>query len=96
MIKEAAAIEALKAAAFYNGIDKTLTAWKELQPNNGKIIECPYEVEHDKQDEIYWMICVLLFGNYGTSPRYGWIEDIAGFRAFLDTLTEREVDVWDE
>ena len=26
------------------------------------------------QVEIIWMILVLMFGNYGTSPRTGWIE----------------------
>ena len=34
------------------------------------------------------MIAVLLFGDYGTSPRSGWITDINGFKSFIDEITK--------
>ena len=34
------------------------------------------------------MIAVEMFGSCGTSPRYGWIEDIDGFRQFCLDITE--------
>lgn len=29
---------------------------------------------NDSQFEIFWMMLVLQFGDYGTSPRSGWLE----------------------
>jgi hypothetical protein len=34
-----------------------------------------------------WMTCVEQFGDYGTSPRYGWINDLKGCRAYLLAVT---------
>ncbi len=37
---------------------------------------CGKEIDEDDyaQLQIIWMICVLLYGDYGTSPRFGWID----------------------
>lgn len=37
---------------------------------------CGEEIDEDvyAQLQIIWMICVLLYGDYGTSPRFGWID----------------------
>ena len=32
------------------------------------------DVVHDNPNSILWMVLVDMFGDYGTSPRYGWIE----------------------
>lgn len=40
------------------------------------------------QLQFVWMIGVLMFGDYGTSPRHGWIEDVDGFRAWIKRITE--------
>lgn len=40
------------------------------------------------QLEFIWMIAVMLYGEYGTSPRSGWIENIDDFTKFVDALTE--------
>ena len=40
------------------------------------------------QLQVLWMMAVCLFGGYGTSPRYGWIEDIDGFRQWCLDVTE--------
>lgn len=41
-----------------------------------------------EQFEIFWMLLVLMFGDYGTSPRYGWInhEQISDAILFIDWL----------
>ena len=41
-----------------------------------------YDVAHDNPNSILWMCLVMMFGEYGTSPRYGWItrpDDAAGW-----------------
>lgn len=47
-----------------------------------------------EQFEIFWMLLVLMFGNYGTSPRYGWInpEQIDDAVLFIDWLIEEGQD----
>lgn len=44
------------------------------------------------QMEVLWMICVQLFGDYGTSPRYGWIEKKDEFFKFIDSITKTYQD----
>lgn len=48
--------------------------------------------EEFSQFEIFWMLLVLIFGNYGTSPRYGWInhEQIDDAILFINWLLEGE------
>lgn len=43
--------------------------------------------EDKHQIQLFWMIGVCLFGNYGTSPRYGWIERWEDFCEFIDLVT---------
>lgn len=94
-------IYALNAVVWYNGIGEYILRWKDLEVTEYNFICCPlYEMRPKFSDrdysefEMIWMISVLLFGNYGTSPRSGWIEDISGFRNFIDKITEiyREVE----
>ena len=85
-------MDALRDAADYNGIDEIFKEWLKLEPNENKIITGthyghPDLSEREKGEvQIFWMLCVLMFGDYGVSPRYGWIEDIEGFREFLKSL----------
>ena len=95
-------IYALNAVVWYNGIGEYILRWKDLEVTEQDLevtehsfIKCPlYEMRLKFSDrdysvfEMIWMISVLLFGNYGTSPRSGWIEDISGFRNFIDKITE--------
>lgn len=48
--------------------------------------------EEFSQFEIFWMLLVLMFGDYGTSPRYGWInyEQIDDAILFIDWLLKGE------
>ena len=44
------------------------------------------DVIEDRLNAVIWQMLVLMFGDYGTSPRYGWIVDISGAIAYLKSL----------
>lgn len=53
------------------------------------LIQKPYdriEVHHNDKLEMLYSICVLLFGDYGTSPRSGWIENVEAFHLFINDI----------
>ena len=94
-------INALDSVTWYNGLAPIIWKWKELPVNvydfGLRQIVCPEDyASGDEYGEVFhqlqviWMICVVLFGEYGTSPRYGWIEDIEGFYKFIDDITYSE------
>ena len=39
------------------------------------------------QLQCIWIIAVSVFGDWGTSPRFGWITDVEGFREFIERIT---------
>ena len=85
--------EAVATALWYNDLLCIVESWADLQPNEHKQITEPYfDMDIDPyfkaQLQIIWMILVIMYGDYGTSPRFGWIEDINGFRAFIERLKE--------
>ena len=85
-------IQALNDVIWYNGLGDYVRQMIDLEPNKNRYILCPYYelIMDDQCLETIWMICVLLFGDYGTSPRSGWIEDVDGYRAFLKTILPEE------
>ena len=95
-------IDALNSVTWYNGLAEEIIKWKDLKIKYGHILPEWYSFEltdiEDKkgqaQLQVIWMLCVEMFGDYGTSPRFGWIEDIEGFYDFIDKITEthREVE----
>ena len=86
-------IHALNAVVWYNGIAEDILKWKKIQPSEttGYILPDYYK-KYDGQLkewlEMFWMISVMLFGDYGTSPRSGWIEKKEEFYKFIDDITE--------
>lgn len=73
----------------YNLLNEVYS-WKYLEPDDIHI-PCPvdtYGIDYwcDNLAPV-WVLCVNLFGDYGTSPRFGWIEDIDGFRRFIEIIT---------
>ena len=40
------------------------------------------------QLQIYWETAVILFGDYGTSPRRGWIEKVDEFKEWVLEITK--------
>lgn len=85
-------IVALRTALRYNGLNERVKEWAELGPNKYRVITFINQYDWKNMDEgegqlqLVWMMCVLLFGDYGTSPRFGWIEDVKGFKEFCEKL----------
>lgn len=91
-----ALIDAIKSVVWYNGYDEVIDEWMNLEPVRGNQIRCPLLDANENSAEYWqlqmlWMICVVLFGDYGTSPRFGWIEDAKGFRDFLKRIRTEEL-----
>lgn len=83
--------EAFVFALWYNGYEDEFQQWLDLKPNNDKRITCPYFDDKDYDGSLIqtmWMYCVIKYGDYGTSPRYGWIEEIDNFKNFVKQLIE--------
>ena len=91
-------IDALDSVTWYNGLAEIIVEWKnEYYFNtsanclswNWNTFES-YDLETRYQIQAIWMICVELFGDYGTSPRSGWIEleNKDNFYKFIDDITE--------
>lgn len=70
------------AAAWYNGqgddFDIVIRYLKTQRsnPNHKKTISKPQFIKSDGSTpelELFWMILVEMYGDYGTSPRSGWM-----------------------
>ena len=68
-------IDALHSIVWYEGLARDLIKLKSSKPGPaGCIFPCiPYK-DFYPELSIFWSLLVLLYGNYGTSPRVGWIE----------------------
>lgn len=83
---------ALETAIYYNGYEKVVREWSNLKPTTGENLlfrpPLDYNDYEVAQLELIWMILVVMFGDWGTSPRYGWIDNISEFINFLRQITE--------
>lgn len=71
--------EILDIITWYNGIYEPLLKLKEIisiydEDKFIHVLRPEEDIFKDEQFEIFWMMLVLQFGDYGTSPRYGWLE----------------------
>ena len=80
-------LDALDSVTWYNGHAEEIMAWKDLPKDSFGVA---YPEIDDPQIEVIWMICCVLFGDYGTSPRSGWITDVMGFHEFIDAITKTQ------
>lgn len=85
-------LDALDSVTWYNFLAEYVFKWIFIEPDDktGHIHanysgEC---IEDECQLQALWMIAVCLFGEYGTSPRSGWIENIDGFRNWCLAITK--------
>lgn len=95
-------INALDSVTWYNGLAEEIVHWKDpgyfdesadyLNWNWDRFND--FSLEMREQIEIIWTICVILFGDYGTSPRSGWIEKKEAFYEFVDEITETYRKMW--
>lgn len=92
-------LDTLNSVIWYNGIYDFLFKIKDEIEKDVGIDEVGqytlggYEDRNediDEQEEIFWMILVLLFGDYGTSPRRGWlyIQNKDGILKFLNAILQ--------
>ena len=89
--------DAIDSVTWYNGLAEIVRSWKTTCNENSGFLTPPdrygADNSHDEaQLQVIWMMCVVLFGDYGTSPRYGWISDIDGFKKFIDRITDTFVE----
>lgn len=73
---------AFYAICFYYSLEEDIIKWKE-------IVKKPYdrvEIHNDIVLGVIYSICVMLYGDYGTSPLSGWIIDVRGFYTFIDDV----------
>lgn len=90
---------ALDAITWYNELASIVLTWAALPTDKYGYIQPPdnygletYTPDDHFQLQIIWMLAVGLFGDFGTSPRYGWIVDTAGFRHWCRKITETYTD----
>ena len=97
-------IDAIDSVTWYNGLAERIVTWKNMENYNVRQTYGEYYPEgwlspsmrfltsltEDgyEQLQVIWMICVMLFGDYGTSPRNGWIENKDEFFTFIDMITK--------
>lgn len=66
-------------AAEYDGYKDTLIYIRnELEKGNTHLIF------YDLDERFIWSIFVCMFGDYGTAPRVGWIEQVSDCIEFID------------
>ncbi len=90
-------LNAMDSATWYNVLAPTVFSWLKLEKHKAwRLIPCPeryglgtdHSLWAENQLQIIWMMAVVMFGGYGISPRFGWIEDDEGFHEFILAITE--------
>ena len=92
--------DALDSVTWYNGLAEYVVKWKqdalaisESEYKFFSVDSTTYGAEEPDdrvfyQLQVLWMIAVDKFGEYGTSPRTGWIENIPLFVLWCDEITQ--------
>ena len=86
-------IDALDSIVWYNGIGDIVLSWGNKEPDLSGYItpdyrDKGYDIETVTSLEFIWMVAVLMYGDYGTSPRSGWIESCSEFKMFINSITK--------
>ena len=87
--------EILDSITWYNGIYEPLLKLKEIisiydEDKFIHVLRPEEDIFKNEQFEIFWMMLVLQFGDYGTSPRTGWLEmdNKTKIITFIDKITK--------
>ena len=76
-------------ALWYNGCDEQVEKLADMMRDaSGQVTRSDTSFDDDGV-ELLWMMLVQYFGDYGTSPRSGWVSDTSGAAEFLDAHIER-------
>lgn len=92
--------EAFCTISMYNGykeyfleLIRYMEQQMEIKESNGykyNFIPTPQFItilnDTERIEHVFWSILVLMYGCYGTSPRYGWIEDYEGAKNFINNI----------
>ena len=102
-------LDSLRSVLCYNGLTDVVRGWKKRAPSNYGNVSCPEhygltfgsfvtakDIHAEAQLQVFWMMAVEQFGECGTSPRYGWITDVDGFREWIDRITFDECLSYEE
>lgn len=88
------------AAAWYNGQDeyfnKVIIYLQSINTSSCTTVKRPDFIKSDgttPELELFWMILVQLYGDYGTSPRSGWIY-IDNLEKCVENLIEIRRKTW--
>lgn len=90
-------IEGIKNLLTYNGLVEEVAKWEDWPVRGGSIIVPDsygykgIDVQVYYQLQALWVFAVSMFGDYGVSPRVGWIEDVKGFHKWIRNITGKEV-----
>lgn len=85
---------ALNQLVFYNGYEEIIDEliYHIMSGNPSIASSAPAGIEYRNEDEtvrgMFWFIIVCMFGDYGTSPRFGWAEKKSDAIAFLKSMKE--------
>ena len=82
-------IDHLFWALWYNGCDESVEELAGVLRDATERVTRGDTTIDDDAIELLWMMLVQHFGNYGSSPRSGWISDTSGAAEFLDAHIER-------
>lgn len=89
---------AIKLLVFYNGYEEILRSLlRHISefPRSGQILppdDMKYGEESETVKAVLWFLLVCMYGDYGTSPRFGWIENKEKAMDFLNGILPEEVD----
>lgn len=100
---ESGVINAINAIVWYNGYYDELRKLKKyisesINSDVDKYSNAPIpdfisdEYDTDHAIRIIWSLMVYMFGSYGGSPRYGWIEKRDDAIAFIDMICKNDED----
>lgn len=87
-IKDYEMLDVLGDITFYNGHSEEIKQLIDYIENNNEIIAFPDFLKKNNCDyfiNILWQIMVLIWGDYGTSPRNGWL-DVENKKKILEFL----------
>lgn len=79
---------ALSRACWYDGLETFLLIvagdMKKVINDGGKHHYTYTDDFNGGAERLLWSMLVLMFGDYGTSPRVGWIDDMTGCIEFIE------------
>lgn len=85
----------------YNGYEQQIKDIYEYLKHETVTASYPHDLgilsdDPDSPDRILWSTLVMEFGDYGTSPRFGWVKKLqSALDCFEEFFAEGGLDEWD-